>query len=62
MLFYTRRHKQRGVRGIAFPPHSVVTTDNITSFNLYNARIDLPCTYRDWDQSLELGFAVGCLG
>ncbi len=41
------------------PAHSGITTDNITSFNLYNARIDLFCVYHDCNQSSQLALMVG---
>ncbi len=41
------------------PAHSGITTDNITSFNLYNARIDLFCDYHDCNQSSQLALIVG---
>lgn len=38
---------------------SSVTTDNITSFNLYNTRIDLFCVYLDCNQSSQLAQMAG---
>ncbi len=49
----------RASQWLTAPAHSGVTTDNTTSFNLYNARIDLFCVYHGCNQSSQLALMVG---
>lgn len=58
-VFCAKSGKVRASQWLTALAHSGVTTDNITSFNLYNAHIDLFCVYQDCDQSSQLALMVG---